>query len=167
MRTTKTHKTKQKRWERKKKKTPKKGKDERVLQKWKPPAAFLVINFVGCFFVTLLFSCFISWDDKLPSKHARSDLHLTEIGSEVLARSGLDDSCTLACFQIRSVWPKPDVISQNPIRSRLVLHNMIQAVCGRMQPSHFSPLNCCLGVVLYLDKADYPEHSRAVFYPNK
>ena len=51
-----------------------------------------------------------------------------------LARSKPDDSCTLACFQTSSVWPKPDAVSQNQIRSRLVLHNMIQAVC-RMHPS--------------------------------
>ena len=30
---------------------------------------------------------------------------------------------------------KPDTVSQNQIRSSLVLHNTIQAVCGRTQPS--------------------------------
>ena len=46
------------------------------------------------------------------------------ICSEALARSGPSDSCMPACFQIRSVWPKPDTVSQNQIRSWLVLHNM-------------------------------------------
>ena len=31
----------------------------------------------------------------------------------------------------------------------------------------FSPFNCCLSVVLYLDKRDYPENSHAVFCPYK
>ena len=31
----------------------------------------------------------------------------------------------------------------------------------------FSPLTCCLDVVLQLDKGDYPENSHAVFSPNK
>ena len=49
----------------------------------------------------------------LPSKHAGFDLHLVRIGWKALARSGPDDSCTLACFRAGSVWPKPDTISQN------------------------------------------------------
>ena len=60
--------------------------------------------------------------------------HPIRIGSEVFARSGPDDSCTLACFRAGSVWPKPDTVRQNQIRSRLVLHSMIQAICGRTQP---------------------------------
>ena len=51
-----------------------------------------------------------------------------------LVCSKSDDSCTLACFQTSSVWPKPHARSQNQIRSRLVLHSVIQAFC-RMQPS--------------------------------
>ena len=31
----------------------------------------------------------------------------------------------------------------------------------------FSPINCCLSVVLKLDKGDYPENSHVVFCPNK
>ena len=31
----------------------------------------------------------------------------------------------------------------------------------------FSPFNCCLSVVLWLDKGDYPENSHVVFYLNK
>ena len=31
----------------------------------------------------------------------------------------------------------------------------------------FSPFNCCLSVVLQLDKGDYPEDSHVVFSPNK
>ena len=43
-------------------------------------------------------------------------------------RSSLGDHCTLACFWSRSVWPEPDRrVSQNQIRSRMVLHNMIWA----------------------------------------
>ena len=33
--------------------------------------------------------------------------------------------------------------------------------------SHCSPFNCCLSVVLWLDKGDYPENSHVVFRPNK
>ena len=69
------------------------------------------------------------------SKHAGSDPHPIRIGSEALARSGPDHSCTMACFRTGSVGPKPDIVSQHPIGSVLVLHNMIRAVCGRMQPS--------------------------------
>ena len=69
------------------------------------------------------------------SKHAGSDPHPIRIGSEALARSGPDHSCTTVCFWTGSVGPKPDIVSQHPIGSVLVLHNMIRAVCGRMQPS--------------------------------
>ena len=34
-------------------------------------------------------------------------------------------------------------------------------------PSHFSLFNCCLSVVLWLDKGDYLENSHLVFCPNK
>ena len=71
----------------------------------------------------------------IPTKHAEYNLHPIRIGSEALAGSGLDDSCTPACFQTGSVSLKPDTVSQNQVRSRLVLHNMIQAIGGRMQPS--------------------------------
>ena len=57
------------------------------------------------------------------------------IGSEALARSGPDDSCTPACFRTRSIWLKPDPVTQNQIRSGPILHNMIRAVCGRTQLS--------------------------------
>ena len=69
----------------------------------------------------------------VPSKHAGSNLHLVQINLEALARSGPDDSCTLT--QTGSIWPKPDTVGQNRIRSRLVFHNMIGAICGRMQLS--------------------------------
>ena len=45
-----------------------------------------------------------------PGKHAGSYSHLVWISWEALARSGPDDSCTLACFQTGSVRPKPDTI---------------------------------------------------------
>ena len=32
---------------------------------------------------------------------------------------------------------------------------------------HFPPFNCCLNVVLWLDKGDYPENSHVVFCPYK
>ena len=38
-----------------------------------------------------------------------------------------------ACFQTGSVWPKPDTVSQNQTDSSLVLHNVIQTICGRKQ----------------------------------
>ena len=62
-------------------------------------------------------------------------LDLIQIGSEALARSGLDVSCTPACFRTGSIWPKPDPVPQNQIRSGPILRNMIWAVCGRTQPS--------------------------------
>ena len=71
----------------------------------------------------------------LTSKHARSNPHLIQIGSEALARSGPDDYCSSTCFWTGSIWPKPNIVSQNPIRSGLVLHNMIRAICGRTQQS--------------------------------
>ena len=70
-----------------------------------------------------------------PSKHAGSDSHPARIGWEALARSGPDDSCTLACFRAGFVWPEPDTISQNSIGPGLVLHNSIRDVCGRTEPS--------------------------------
>ena len=71
----------------------------------------------------------------IPSKHAGFNLHPIRISLEALARSGPDDSCTPACFWTRSVRPKPDTVSQHQTGASLVLHSMIQAVCGRMQPS--------------------------------
>ena len=47
----------------------------------------------------------------------------------------MGDSCTPACFQTGSIWPKLDAVSRNQIGSRLALHNMIRAVCGRTQLS--------------------------------
>ena len=46
-------------------------------------------------------------------------------GSEVLARGRLDDSCTPACFQTRSIWPQNLTVLQTQIGSGLVLHGMI------------------------------------------
>ena len=60
---------------------------------------------------------------------------LIQISSKVLARSGSDDSCTLACFWTGSIWPALDTVSQNQTGSRPVLHSMIRAICGRMPPS--------------------------------
>ena len=69
-------------------------------------------------------------------KHAGSDLRLIWISSEVLSRSGPSGFCTLACFHAGSVWLKPNTVSQNQIRSGLVLYNnMVQDICGRMQQS--------------------------------
>ena len=68
-----------------------------------------------------------------PCKHARPNLH--PVSWEAMAGSRPDDSCTLACFRTRSVWPKYDTISQSQIGSRLVLHNIIQDVCRRMRLS--------------------------------
>ena len=44
------------------------------------------------------------------------------IGREAFARSGPDDFFILPCFRIGSVWPKPDTVSQNEIRSVLVYY---------------------------------------------
>ena len=70
-----------------------------------------------------------------PSKHPGSDSHLMGISSEAMARSRPIESCRPACFWTRSVWPKPDTVSQNQTGSRLILHKVIQAVCWRMQLS--------------------------------
>ena len=70
-----------------------------------------------------------------PSKHTRSDSHPGRVSWKALARSGSDDSCTLACFRTGSVWPKPDTVSHKEIGSRLVSHNIIQDVCGRTRLS--------------------------------
>ena len=61
--------------------------------------------------------------------------HPVRVGSEALAKSGLHDSCGLACFRTGSVWPKPDTASQNQIGPGPVLHSMIWDVCGRTQLS--------------------------------
>ena len=47
---------------------------------------------------------------------------------------GQNDSCTPACLQTGSVWPKPNTVSLNQTRSGLVLHSMMCAVCTRTQP---------------------------------
>lgn len=64
--------------------------------------------------------------DVFPSKH---------VGSEALARSKPDDSCTVADFQAGSIWPKLGMVSRDQIGSRLVLHVMICAICGITQLS--------------------------------
>ena len=71
----------------------------------------------------------------LPVNMPHSDSHPVRIGWEVLARSGQDDPCTLACFRTGSVWPKPDTVSQNQTGSGLVLHSFIRDVCGRTELS--------------------------------
>ena len=38
-------------------------------------------------------------------------------------------------FQAGSIWPKPNTVSQNQIGSRLVLHKVNWAICGRLQLS--------------------------------
>ena len=68
-----------------------------------------------------------------PSKHAGSNSHLIGISSEAVARSRPIDSCRSACFWTRSIWPKPDTVSQNQIGSGLVLHSMILAICRKTQ----------------------------------
>ena len=92
----------------------------------------------------------------LPSKHAGSDSHLIRICWEALARSGPDCSSTPACFRTGTVWPQPDIVSQNPIESGpgfffffflwfffcgffffFFLHYKIRAVCERTQPSRW------------------------------
>lgn len=44
-----------------------------------------------------------------------------------------DDSCTLACFRTRSIWPKYKQAIQ--IGSKPVLHSMVQAFLGIMEPN--------------------------------
>ena len=40
-------------------------------------------------------------------------------------------------------------------------------VVGRSSTPHFWPFNCCSGVVLQLEKRDYPKNSHVAFCPNK
>ena len=80
-----------------------------MLEKGFPPACRMLQNFLHDF--QLLSHFYVQQTS--PSKCAGSDSHLVQIGWEAEARSGPDDSCTLACFQTGSVWPKPDTISQN------------------------------------------------------
>ena len=54
------------------------------------------------------------------SKRARSNTYPIQIGSEALAESGPDDFCIPVCFRTRATGWKPDTISQNQKRSRLV-----------------------------------------------
>ena len=61
----------------------------------------------------------------LPSKHAGSDSHLIRISLKVLARSGLDDSSTPACFRTGSLQPKPDSQPEpNQIRSGVAQYDL-------------------------------------------
>ena len=90
-----------------------------------------------------------------PSKLAGSDLHPIRIGLETLARSRLSDSCTPACFLTGSIGPKPDTISQNQIRSGLVVHNMVylwknatksesgKLVAGQLHSARTGPNDSC------------------------
>ena len=48
-------------------------------------------------------------------------------------RTRPDDFCTVACFQTRCIWPKPDQAIQ--IGCGLVLHKMIHAIFGRTEPN--------------------------------
>ena len=93
-----------------------------------------------------------------PSKHAGSDSHLFRIGWEALARSGPDDSCALACFRTRSVWPKPDSQPElNRIRAGIAQYchcpgglwkNGTEAengklVAGQLRPARNGPDDSC------------------------
>ena len=75
------------------------------------------------------------------SKHDRASLHLIWILLlEPAQKSWPDDSCTVACFQTRSVWPKSDQSSQTKldpgwfctIWSRLSLEEWNQIRCGKL-----------------------------------
>ena len=87
-----------------------------------------------CVGVPFLFHLYLTYQYQ-PSKQSGSGTHPIQIGSEVMAGSGPDDSCTAAYFWMGCVWPKPDTVSQNQIGFGLVLHNMVWAVCETMQPS--------------------------------
>ena len=67
-----------------------------------------------------------------PSKHAGTG---SDPARKRLAGTGPEDSCTLACFRSESVWPQPDMATQNQIGSGSVSHNMIRAVCGITRPN--------------------------------
>ena len=72
---------------------------------------------------------------RLCKNPAKSESGKLVVGQLCSAKTEPDNPCMLACLQTGSVWLEPDVVSQNPKRSRLVLHSMILAVCVRTQPS--------------------------------
>ena len=60
--------------------------------------------------------------------------------------------------------------SMSSVWKSVLMKNVPQTISGL--PLHlifhrFSPFNCCLSAVLWLDKGDYPENSHVVFCPNK
>ena len=70
-------------------------------------------------------------------------------------------SCHLSSWLHRTVKldSSKHCIAHRPQKvSGLALH----LICNR-----FLPFNCCLSVLLYLDKGDYSENSYVVFCPNK
>ena len=64
---------------------------------------------------------------------AKSESGKLVVGQLCSAKTEPDDSCMLACFRTRSVWPKPDKAIW--VGSRPVLHNMIRAFFGRTEPN--------------------------------
>ena len=53
----------------------------------------------------------------------------------VLSETGLSDSYTLACLWTRYVWPKCDFVSVIQIGLGSVLHSMVLAFFGKMEPN--------------------------------
>ena len=77
--------------------------------------------------------CFAQYDLGCLWKNAtESESRKLVVGQLCSAITESDDSCTLACFQTRCTWPKPDQAIQ--IGSGIVLHNMIQAFFRKTDP---------------------------------
>ena len=75
------------------------------------------------------------FSETLPSKHARSHLHLIWIVLAALDRGRPEDSCTPACFQTRSIWQKSDIQPEsNRIQAGFAQYDLgCLSVCERMQ----------------------------------
>ena len=112
-----------------------------------------------CVGVPFLFHPYLIYQ---PSIQPGSGTHPIQTGSEVMASSGPDDSCTAAYFWMECVWPKPDTVSQNQIGLGLVLHNMVRAVCatksksgklvaGQLRSARTGPNDSCILAGLHMD----------------
>ena len=88
----------------------------------------------------------------LPSKHARSDSHQIQIGSEALARSGPDDSYTTAQNLTQSARTKSGLVLHNNYDVGLLWKNVTESGSGKLVagqlPSRRTGLNdsCIYGL---------------------
>ena len=105
-----------------------------TLTLWGLLSLYRMLSFLSC---SLPLDFFSSPSQCLCSKHADPVCILSWSAwwLETLVRTRPNDSCTPGCFWTGSVWLKSDTVSQNQIRSRVVLCNVIWAIYGRMDLS--------------------------------